>query len=399
MADYTKNFQLKKPAQGDFYNVEDQNGNMDIIDEALQGNSVALDAHKTSEDHDGRYYTETEMDIKLGDKSDTGHIHDDRYYTESEINTKLDGKSNTNHGHSGMLVTGDVVDNCTSTATNKPLSAKQGKTLWDKIVDAVSALTTHKSSGDHDGRYYTENEINTKLGGKSDTSHNHDGSYVKKNSTAELGGIQVGNKISNGHGVIDFYQNGKCRFTMYAEDEHKLVIKPVNTIANGNSYKVDVQWSLTINGRIPIVTNDIVNNCTSADHTKILSAAQGKLLMDKINQLNSETSGNVHFNTNYIENTGTLRWKKRGRFVTVEILDINLKPGVDTANVAVICTGLPGPLGGEFYTGIAGFNTANNTATQMRMKVGSDGSLKPWYIGTTASKIALSGSFSYISAG
>lgn len=288
MADYTKNFQLKKPAQGDFYNVEDQNGNMDIIDEALQGNSVALDAHKTSEDHDGRYYTETEMDIKLGDKSDTGHIHDDRYYTESEINTKLDGKSNTNHGHSGMLVTGDVVDNCTSTATNKPLSAKQGKTLWDKIVDAVSALTTHKSSGDHDGRYYTENEINTKLGGKSDTSHNHDGSYVKKNSTAELGGIQVGNKISNGHGVIDFYQNGKCRFTMYAEDEHKLVIKPVNTIANGNSYKVDVQWSLTINGRIPIVTNDIVNNCTSADHTKILSAAQGKLLMDKINQLNSE---------------------------------------------------------------------------------------------------------------
>ena len=83
----------------------------------------------------------------------------------------------------------------------------------------------------------------------------------------------------------------------------------------------------------------------------------------------------------------------------MEILDINLKPGVDTANVAVICTGLPGPLGGEFYTGIAGFNTANNTATQMRMKVGSDGSLKPWYIGTTASKIALSGSFSYISAG
>lgn len=35
MADYTQNYNLKKPAQNDFYNIDDFNDNADIIDEAL----------------------------------------------------------------------------------------------------------------------------------------------------------------------------------------------------------------------------------------------------------------------------------------------------------------------------------------------------------------------------
>lgn len=248
---------------------------------------AALGAHKTSADHDGRYYTETEMDTKLGGKANSSHTHDDRYYTESEMNTKLDGKSNTNHGHSGMLVTGDIVDNCTSTATNKPLSAKQGKTLWDKIADAVSALGTHKSSADHDGRYYTESEINTKLGGKSDTSHNHDGTYVKKNTVAEVSGIQVGKKETSGYGWIDIYYKGVHEFSIYAESSTGLVIKPAIPIATFHQY-IDVQAILKERGNAVVTVDQIVHNCTSTDYNKILSADQGKLLMDKCNQLNSE---------------------------------------------------------------------------------------------------------------
>jgi hypothetical protein len=59
------------------------------------GTAVSLEGHA----HDGRYYTESEVDTKLSGKSDVGHTHDDRYYTESEINTKLNGKSNTDHTH------------------------------------------------------------------------------------------------------------------------------------------------------------------------------------------------------------------------------------------------------------------------------------------------------------
>ena len=66
----------------------------------------------------------------------------------------------------GFCKKADLVDNCTSTATDKAPTANQVKILWDKIVDVLSALTTHKSSGDHDGRYYTESEINNLLNAK-----------------------------------------------------------------------------------------------------------------------------------------------------------------------------------------------------------------------------------------
>jgi hypothetical protein len=78
-----------------------------------------LNDHKTSGDHDGRYYTETEVDAALSDKSDTDHTHDGRYYTETEVDTKF-----------------------TTANTN---------------------LTTHKTSTDHDGRYYTETEVDSKF--------------------------------------------------------------------------------------------------------------------------------------------------------------------------------------------------------------------------------------------
>ena len=58
------------------------------------------------------------------------------------MNAKLSGKSDTSHGHSGMLTTSDIVNNCTSTATNKPLAAAQGKVLMDKYNQLNSDLKT-----------------------------------------------------------------------------------------------------------------------------------------------------------------------------------------------------------------------------------------------------------------
>ena len=73
-----------------------------------------------------------------------------------QVESKLNKKVNT----------ADIINNCTSTATNKPLAAAQGKTLWERITSVITSLTNHQSSADHDGRYYTETEINTKLNTK-----------------------------------------------------------------------------------------------------------------------------------------------------------------------------------------------------------------------------------------
>ena len=87
----------------------------------------------------------------------------------------------------GFCRKSELVDNCTSSDTDKPPTAKQAKVLWDKITAAVTALTTHKSSGDHDGRYYTESEINNLLAAKvskSDLVNNATSAATDKAPTA-----------------------------------------------------------------------------------------------------------------------------------------------------------------------------------------------------------------------
>ena len=51
MANYTKNFNLEKPAQEDFYNVEVQNRNMDKIDEELNKRVSIDDWEKVYGEH------------------------------------------------------------------------------------------------------------------------------------------------------------------------------------------------------------------------------------------------------------------------------------------------------------------------------------------------------------
>jgi len=52
--------------------------------------------------HDDRYYTETEIDTQMSNKEDTGHNHDDRYYLESEINSLLDNLAVIGHNHNTL---------------------------------------------------------------------------------------------------------------------------------------------------------------------------------------------------------------------------------------------------------------------------------------------------------
>jgi len=94
---------------------------------------------------DTRYYTETETNNLLANKSDVGHIHDDRYYTESETNTLLANKSDLNHIHDDRYYTETELDN--------------GQ------LDNRYYTQTQLDNGQLDNRYYTETEVNTILSG------------------------------------------------------------------------------------------------------------------------------------------------------------------------------------------------------------------------------------------
>ena len=122
--------------------------------------------HTENEITDLDKYTKTEIDSALSGKANSVHSHfesdivDLDKYTKAEIDAILDGKV-------------DKVD-------GKGLSTNDFTTFYKNKLDSLSenasfdytsmqeALNNHKTSSDHDGRYYTKTELNATLSGKAD---------------------------------------------------------------------------------------------------------------------------------------------------------------------------------------------------------------------------------------
>ncbi|MHB9038769.1 MAG: DUF4815 domain-containing protein [Armatimonadota bacterium] len=122
--------------------LESKAENTDLT--ALSG---ALNTHKTSADHDGRYFTETESNANFAPKSHVG--------------SGGTAHSNATTSTAGFMAAADKTQlGDHETRVDAIEAALPGK-ADDADVTAVSnALNTHKSSSDHDGRYYTETESN-----------------------------------------------------------------------------------------------------------------------------------------------------------------------------------------------------------------------------------------------
>lgn len=111
------------------------------IKDALEGKAA------TDHEHDGRYYTEDEVDTKLEGKAASTHSHDGSYYTKTEVDTKVNGRAAASHSHDDRYYTESEVT-----------SLLGGK-----------AASTHY----HDDRYYTESEVNSLVNGRAAASHSH----------------------------------------------------------------------------------------------------------------------------------------------------------------------------------------------------------------------------------
>jgi hypothetical protein len=106
----------------------------------------ALGTHKSSADHDTRYYTQAQVDTK-----DTGLAGAGR--TTETIKTNYDNlvTHKTSTDHDARYYTQTIIDGKVTT-------------LNSADTTQVNALATHKTSADHDGRYNTSALVATTAG-------------------------------------------------------------------------------------------------------------------------------------------------------------------------------------------------------------------------------------------
>jgi hypothetical protein len=128
MANFTKNYKLRKPLPEEFYNIEEHNDNMDIIDEQLKllseksGVVISPDEPETgdvwidTDDDDGSGEgfagAVSSVNGKTGDVILTARDLDaytvGETYSKIEVNDLLNGKANSSHGHSADQISGLV---------------------------------------------------------------------------------------------------------------------------------------------------------------------------------------------------------------------------------------------------------------------------------------------------
>ena len=216
MSTNTTNYNLKKPSGNDFFDINDFNDNADIIDEEIKNVNIKVEnlftatqsalntldnnvsSINTSKANAADVYTKDEIDNKLGNTGTSVSELETKVNanaTNIANNTANIGKISGKVGELTTLSTDDKTDlvksinEVNSKANNNATSMAGLNSSKANAADVYTKTETDtKLSGKsdashtHDGRYYTETEIDNKLSTKSDSTHNHDSVYYTKSN-------------------------------------------------------------------------------------------------------------------------------------------------------------------------------------------------------------------------
>ena len=293
-------------SHGDLYYTEDE------IDDMVADLQAEIDADVLVETNRAKG-VENSLDAAIKTKADSGHTHDGRYYTESEINTKIedlqaeidadvkvetnrakgveaslqsaiDGKAPNGHSHDDRYYTETEVDEIVEGIQEDIADAVEAEATRAKAAESTLQANIDKKANTghtHDDRYFTETEINNKLAGYSATGHNHDDEYYTE--------TEIDAKVTTLQSNID----GK------ANKSHGNHVPTVETANNARFLRNDNTWATVTPANIGAAASSHGTHVTYASAVPLANGtaaigSSGKVAReDHVHPLQTEVSGNA----------------------------------------------------------------------------------------------------------
>lgn len=328
--------------------------------------------------HLNDYYKKTEIDSKLGGKSNVGHNHDERYYTETEIDAKVNNINSQINSLIGFTAT--IVNSLPSTGEVGVMylklntSASVEGNIYDEYIwvnNKFEKIGSTETTVDLSG-YVTQTEMNTQLANKANTNHSHtsDSINLEEGSDDDMWMYEYG--INRQSSVNCYVYDHEKKLENIDDGANKTVVdsslssssknpvqnKVVNSALNGKSntghehtsdeihYAYDQNVSVTT-----ILENKAAKNHT---HNYIPSTVSQTVFGSGDSKVTATRQGNVVTLRLYLAGEFTESWKQ-----WCTITDSQYLPDTD----------------GEFTD----FGISSSHGTHMLLRINSDGRVRTGY--------------------
>lgn len=308
--------------------------------------------------HLNDYYNKTEIDSKLGGKSNVGHNHDERYYTETEIDAKVNNINSQINSLIGFTAT--IVNSLPSTGEVGVMylklntSASVDGNIYDEYIwvnNKFEKIGSTETTVDLSG-YVTQTEMTTQLANKANTNHTHDIASLPDETD------MLGHMENDFYTALDTKANKTTATTsanglMSKEDKSKL--DGIATEAN----KTVVDSSLSSSSTNPVqnkIVTDALNGKADSNHTHdyIPSTVSQTVFGSGDSKVTATRQGNVVTLRLYLAGEFTESWKQ-----WCTITDSQYFPDTD----------------GEFTD----FGISSSHGTHMLLRINSDGRVRTGY--------------------
>jgi len=207
---------------------------------------------KKAHDHDDKYYTESEVDLKLDAKADSTHNHDATYAKKSHsheiaevdgLQAALDNKAASNHNHDSAYA--DINHNHDTVYAD-----------IDHNHDTSYADISHNHS------ISEVTGLQAALDNKAASNHNHDTSYADINHNHDTSYADINHNHDTSYADIDHNHD-----TSYADIDHNHLISEVTGLQAELDSKASATHSHSYNDlddkpTIPVVPDIELNDST-----------------------------------------------------------------------------------------------------------------------------------------